>query len=142
MSDNLSTFFAGVRRISPLTLGVAPFGMICGAVSVGAGMPEWGAIGMSLIIFAGASQLVATQLMAEHASMAVVILTGLVINMRMFMYSASLAPHFKGMNPVKKGVLAYLLTDQAYAISVARYGEPGSEVINKPLYYLGTAVTM
>jgi len=142
VSKNLSTFLAGVRRTSPLTLGVTPFGLICGAVCVNAGMPEWGAIGMSTIIFAGASQLVATQLMAENASVAVVIMTGLIINMRMFMYSASLAPHFNGLHPVKKGLLAYMLTDQAYAISIARYGEPESDVINKPLFYFGSAITM
>lgn len=142
MTDSMTTFLTGVRRTSPLVLGVAPFGLICGAVCVGAGMPEWAAMGMSTIIFAGASQLVATQLMAEHASVVVVILTGLIINMRMFMYSASLAPYFEGVHPVKKGILAYMLTDQAYAISIARYGESGAEQINKPVYYFGSALTM
>ena len=142
MSRNLSTFMHGVRNTSPLIVGVAPFGFIFGAVCVNAGMPEWSAIGMSIIIFAGASQLVATQLMADHASIAVVILTGLVINMRMFMYSASIAPHFKGLHPVRKGMLAYMLTDQAYAISIARYCDSDSDSINKPLFYFGSALTM
>ena len=142
MSENWSTFLAGARNTSPLILGVAPFGLICGAVCVSVGMPEWGAIGMSTIIFAGASQLVATQLMAEHASLAVVILTGLVINMRMIMYSASLAPHFTGVHPVRKALLSYMLTDQAYAISIARYGEADGDAINKPLFYFGSGLTM
>ena len=142
MSKNWSTFFSGVRITSPLILGVAPFGLIFGAICVTTGVPEWGAIGFSTIVFAGASQLVVNQLMAEHASMAVIILTGLVINMRMFMYSASLAPHWTGLHPIKKGLLAYMLTDQAYAMSIARYNEPDGDTINKPLFYFGSAITM
>lgn len=142
MSENLKTILRGARVTSPLVLGVTPFGLICGAVCVSVGMPEWGAIGLSTIVFAGASQLVATQLMAEHVSVAVVILTGLVINARMFMYSASLAPHWKGLHPLKKAGLAYLLTDQAYAMSITRYNEPDGDTVNKPLFYLGSGLIM
>lgn len=142
MSENMQTFWAGVRKTSPLTLGVAPFGLIAGAVCVNAGMPEWGAIGLSTIVFAGASQIIATQLMAENASIIVVVLTGLIINLRMIMYSASIAPHFNGIHPVKKAFLAYLLTDQAYAMSINRYNAAGADTINKPVFYLGSALTM
>ena len=143
MTAKQSAFFQGARTASPLLLGITPFGLVCGAVCVNLGMPEWSALAMSLIIFAGASQLVATQLMADHASIAVVIVTGLIINARMFMYSASLAPHWKGLHPAKKGLLAYMLTDQAYALSIARYTDEGDmSPSSKPLYYFGAAVTV
>lgn len=142
MSSTLSTMKSAMRDISPILLGVIPFGLICGAVGVGAGMPEWGAIGFSTIIFAGASQLAAIQLMADHASIAVIILTGLVINARFFMYSASIAPHFKGVSPLKKAGIAYLLTDQAYAISITRYARPDGQAVAKIPYYLGAGLLM
>jgi len=141
MATYWSTVFAGARDSSPLLVGVIPFGVIWGAVCVGAGVPEWGASVMSLIVFAGASQLVAVQLMAEQASLAVVIVTALVINARMFMYSASIAPHFKGMHPLKKAVFAYPLTDQAYAISITRFNSD-TNGLNKGAYYCGSAALM
>lgn len=142
MSEKLSTFYAGARDICPILLGVIPFGLICGAVCVNVGMPEWGAVGMSTIIFAGAAQLAAAQLLGDNAPLTVVILTGLVINVRFLMYSASLAPHLKGLHPVKKAGLAYMLTDQAYAMSITRFTKPDGESVDKVSYYLGTAVLM
>jgi predicted branched-subunit amino acid permease len=140
MTRNTTSFFAGGRDVCPLLLGVIPFGLICGAACVGAGMPEWGAATLSLIVFAGASQLAATQLMADHASMAVVILTGLVINLRMLMYSASIAPHLNSLPAWARCGCAYLLTDQAYAVSISRYAR--RDDVDKPLYYLGAGLVM
>ena len=140
MSAYLNSFSAGARQVAPLSLGIMPFGLICGAVCVSTGMPEWAGISFSAIIFAGAGQLVANQLMAEQASMAVVIFTGLVINLRMFMYSASLAPHFKGVHPLKKALLAYVLSDLAFALSIGRFNESDKEDINKPAFYFGAAL--
>lgn len=142
MATNISSLLAGARDVSPILLGVIPFGLITGVVGVNIGLSELETMGTSLIIFAGASQLVAMQLMAEHASLAVVILTGLVINARMLMYSASIAPHLNGMHPLKKAFLAYGLTDQAYAVSITRFDRDDCDGLNKPLYYLGTAVVM
>lgn len=142
MASKLSTFVAGASDSSPLLVGVIPFGVIWGAVCVSSGVPEWGASVMSLIVFAGASQLVAVQLMAQHATLAVVIGTALVINARMFMYSASLAPHFKGMSPLKKAFLSYGLTDQAYAMSISRFNRADGGTVDKAVYYLGSAVLM
>lgn len=140
MSDNRSAFLAGAKAVSPILLGVIPFGLICGAVGVGAGLDEWAASSLSWIIFAGASQLAAIQLMAQDASVPVVILTGLVINARFLMYSASIASHFDGLPPLRKASVAYLLTDQAYAVSIARFTE--DDTVPRFAYYLGTALLM
>lgn len=142
MNDGRRSFWSGVRHCTPILLGMVPFGLICGVVCVNAGMSAWEAVGFSTIIFAGASQLAAVQLMVNHASLAVIILTGLVINARFFMYSASIAPHFRGLPPARKGVLAYLLTDQAYAMSIARYGREDGGPASKPLYFLGAGLTV
>ena len=49
-------------------------------------------VGHSVLIFAGASQIAAVSLLGDGAPVAVVVLTVLVINLRMLMYAASLAP--------------------------------------------------
>lgn len=140
--DRKTSFLQGVRDLSPILLGVIPFGLICGAVGVASGMPKWASIGLSSVIFAGASQLVALQLMDQHASLAVIIFTGLVVNARMFMYSASVAPHLTKASPLAKIGLAYLLTDQSYAVSVTRFARTGLPMPAKIPYYVGAGLTL
>lgn len=140
MKNKFDTFLQGVRGTSPFLLGIIPFGVITGAVSTASGMPEWGGGVMTAFVFAGASQLAAIQLMVHHAPLWVVILTALIVNARMLMYSASLAPHFNGRGPVKKAFIAYLLTDQAYLSALTRYSDkPETDPVP---YYLGGALLM
>ena len=128
---------AGVRDVSPLLLGIAPFGLVAGIAAVNAGLGLAEAVGMSVIVFAGASQLAAIELIGENAPLAVVIGTAVVINLRVVMYSASIAPHFADYGRKLRAGLAYLLTDQAYAISVAEFeANPGR---SRWRYYLGAA---
>ncbi|SOB59371.1 AzlC family protein [Pseudodesulfovibrio profundus] len=142
MDTTRSAFILGMREVSPMLLGVLPFGVICGAVCSGVGMPEWSAAGMSVIIFAGASQLAAIQLMTENASLPVVILTGLIINARFLMYSVSIASHFNGIGAGRKCILSYFLTDQSYAISMNRFAVAEYSQRLKVAYYMGNACIM
>jgi predicted branched-subunit amino acid permease len=112
---------AGVRASLPLLVGLVPFGLVAGVAAVDAGLSPVAAVGMSVVVFAGASQLAVIDLLGSDASLAVVVLTGVVINLRILMYSASIAPYFQRYRPRRKGLLAYFLTDQAYAVAVAWY---------------------
>jgi predicted branched-subunit amino acid permease len=142
MSDIKHSFLSGARDSVPILLGMVPFGLICGAVSAGADMSPLGALGFTWAINAGASQLAALQLMAHDASLAVVVLTGLIINLRFFMYSASIAPHLKSTPLPGRIALGFILTDQAYALSIARFGREDAERVCKPFYFLGTALAV
>ena len=57
---------------------------------------------MSLIVYAGASMLAATQLLAGDAPVAVVLVTAVFINLRFMMYSASMRPHLAALAPRSK----------------------------------------
>jgi 4-azaleucine resistance transporter AzlC len=131
---------AGVRDVSPLMLGVAPFALVAGIAAVDAGLGLAEAVGMSVIVFAGASQLAALELLGENAPLAVVVGTAAVINLRMLMYSASIAPHFADYGRRLRAGLAYLLTDQAYALSVAEFDENPDR--SRWRYYLGAAASL
>jgi 4-azaleucine resistance transporter AzlC len=111
----------GLTAVAPLLVGVAPFGL---AFGVAAGQSSIGGLlgySTSLIIFAGAAQLSTIQLFDEGAAAAVIIATALVINARHLMYSAALAPHFKEFAPRWRLLLPYIMTDQAFAVSITRY---------------------
>ena len=131
---------AGVRDVSPLLLGIVPFGLVAGIAAVDAGLGLAEAVGLSVIVFAGASQLAAIELLAQNAPLAVVIGTAVVINVRMVMYSASIAPYLAEYGRRFRAGLAYLLTDQAYALSVAEYERTPDRT--RWRYYLGAAATL
>ncbi|MFC7202618.1 AzlC family ABC transporter permease [Haloferax namakaokahaiae] len=123
MGIRTSDLRAGIRDVSPLHLGIVPFGLVAGVAAIEQGMSALQAVGFSAIVFAGASQLAMIELLGANAPLAVVLGTAVVINLRMLMYSASIAPHFRSFAARWKTVCSYLLTDQAYAVSIARYGE-------------------
>lgn len=133
---------AGVRAISPLMLGIVPFALVAGITAVEAGFSTVQAVGMSVILFAGASQLAAIELVGQSAPVVVVVLTAVVINLRFVMYSASIAPYFRRFDAASKWLSGYVLTDQAYALSIAEYNEAGPEERSRKWFYLGAALTL
>lgn len=126
--------------MAPVLVGIAPFGLVAGAAAVRVGLSEVQAVGLSVLVFAGASQLAAIELLGQGAPVTVVVVTALVINLRMTMYSASIAPYFRALTTRWRAGLAYLLTDQAYALSVTRY--MADEPVDRRWYYLGAAAPL
>ena len=114
-------FVAGCRAEAPLLLGVAPFGMIYGIAALAAGVPAWLAQLASAVVFAGAAQLVIVQMLAAGAGALPIALTSGLLNLRHMLYSASMAEYVCHLPRRWRLLLAYLLTDEAYAVAVLRY---------------------
>ena len=93
-------------------LGAFPFGLIVGVTVADSSVGNWEGWATSLIVFAGAAQLVLIDLLDAGAIAAVAIATPLVINLRHLMYSAAMAPHFSKLAPADRLWLPYFLTDQ------------------------------
>ncbi len=125
MRPSAASFWAGVRAELPLLIGVFPFGMIYGALALSAGLSPAAAQMMSSILFAGSAQFAVAQLVRDAAPTTVIILTVALINLRHMLYSASLAPYLKELPARWKGLLAYLLTDEAYAATITHYQSAG-----------------
>ncbi len=130
MSRNRSTekpartaFRDGVLAVTPLLVGVVPFGLIFGVTAAGSAVGAGLGFAMSIIIFGGAAQLAVVQLIDSGAAIATIAITGLVINSRHIMYSAALTPYFSEFPRRSRITLPYLLTDQAFAVSITRYRE-------------------
>jgi 4-azaleucine resistance transporter AzlC len=124
MTSARTEFFNGVKAELPILAGTMPFGMIFGTLAVASGLPGNIAFGMSSIVFAGSAQFVTTQLIAQATPWFVIILTAAVINVRHVLYSASIAPHVQHLPARWKALIAYLLTDEAYAVAITRYNQP------------------
>jgi branched chain amino acid efflux pump len=134
------SFLCGIKAVLPILVGIIPFSLITGLFAADAGLSPAKAISMSYIVFAGAAQLATVDLINQNASPMVIILTAVIINLRFSMYSASLAPHFNGLPVTLRGLLAYLLTDQAYAVTIIAFNNERKKF--KHYYYIGAATTL
>lgn len=141
MQPSTSSFWAGVRAELPLLIGVFPFGMIYGALALSAGLSSAAAQLMSSILFAGSSQFAAAQLIHDAAPAFVIIITIGMINLRHMLYSASIAPYVKDLPVRWKSLLAYLLTDEAYAATVTHYQDQGTTSTSH-WFFLGAGLAL
>jgi len=127
MASFKNEFIAGVKAELPILVGVIPFGLIYGVLAISSGIPAGQAQAMSAIVFAGSSQFIAAQLVGHGTPALVIVLTVAVVNLRHALYSASIAPYLHPLRPIWKWGLAYLLTDEAYAVAITRFqGEDNS----------------
>lgn len=139
-------FLAGCRDEAPLLLGVAPFGMIYGIAALAAGVPAWLAQLASAVVFAGAAQLVIVQMLAAGAGFVPIALTAGLLNLRHVLYSASMAEYVRHLPRRWRLLLAYVLTDEAYAVAVLRYqrredNERAAQDL-RHWYFLGAGFTL
>ncbi|HVP18650.1 MAG TPA: AzlC family ABC transporter permease [Spirochaetia bacterium] len=134
-------FLNGMRDESPILLGVVPFGMIFGALALGSGLSTAAAQAMSSVVFAGSAQFIAAQLLGADASGIVILMVVFVVNLRHALYSASVAPHMRSLRPGWKLMLAYLLTDEAYAVTITHYARRGDPRA-RHWYFFGAGLTL
>lgn len=117
--------------------------MLFGVVATEAGLPIEQVIGFSIVVIAGAAQFTAVQLMADQAPTFIVLTTALVVNLRMAMYSASLAQHLGSAPLWKRMLVAYFNVDQTYALSQLKYDrEPARSVPAKLAYFFGCVTSV
>lgn len=137
-----SEFFAGLRDELPILFGVLPFGMVYGAATVPAGLDPATAQAMSAVVFAGAAQFVIARMLEDTAPLLVIFATACLLNLRHMLYSASVAPHVRHLPRGWRWLLAYLLTDEAYAVTIAHYNDSTVPRQHKHWYFLGAGLAL
>lgn len=127
--------------VAPMLVGIVPFGLVAGAAPIAAGLDVSHAVGMSALMFAGASQLAVAEVLGSDGSALVAVVTALIINLRMVLYSASLAPALAGETLGRRLQISYFLVDQVYALSVIRWDGTDDRRLRVP-YYMAMAVLL
>jgi predicted branched-subunit amino acid permease len=140
MRSTFKDFLGGVRGALPILLGVIPFAMICSVAAIGVGLSPVEAAGMSFVIFAGASQLAILQLLSQGAHWVVMLFTAWVINLRFTMYSAAIAPYLKDEPNYQRLPFIYVLSDQAFGVSMAQFSSKMPK--NPAWYFYGAAAAV
>ncbi len=139
MKSNLKIFFKGVIDVSPLMIPVVPFGLIFGMLAIDIGFTPFETMGMSLIIFGGASQIVLLQLFSGGASSLIIISSVGAVNSRHLLYGAVVSEHLSDLKLIWKIIISYFLIDQAFARS-NEYLKKNNEK-NKYFHLIGGGAT-
>ncbi len=140
-STRAHELWRGMLDEAPILLADLPFGLIYGALALKVHLPVAAAQAMSALIFAGSAQFVAVQLFGAGASAAVIVLVVFVVNFRHALYSASITPYIQRLRPAWKLLLAYLLTDEAYAIVISHF-QRGDPPRHKQWYFFGAGLLL
>ena len=136
-----SYYWAGFRAGAPFLLVTVPFGLLFGVVATEAGLTSLQTMAFSSVVFAGASQFAALQLMIEDAPILIVIATALAVNLRMAMYSASLAVWLGDAPLWQRALIAYANVDQSYAVSINQYEDKPDLTLTQRVAFFWGAVT-
>jgi predicted branched-subunit amino acid permease len=134
-------FREGFIEMLPACIGLLPFGLVCGVGAAAAGADWLASLGMSAIIFSGAAQILAAQMVAANAPFAVIVLTCSVLGLRFLMYSAAMAPYLRPLPTRWQKAIAFLLTDQAFAAAVRRFNAGGDRHA-AGLHFLGCGAAL
>lgn len=115
------SFRAGCQAAIPVAVGYFPIAVAFGLLARSVGVPDWGALSLSVIVYAGASQFVAVNLMGLGASVAEVVLATFVLNFRHFLMSSTLSRRIApGTSFGTRALLAFGVTDETYAVASLR----------------------
>ena len=130
-------FGDGVQAAIPIVLGYLPVGMAFGVLARRAGLSPSEAVLMSLVVYAGASQFLAVEMLSQGLLGLPVVLATFFINLRHLLMSSTLAPRLQGVRLPLLGLLAGQLTDESFAVAAADLGR----IENRPRFLLGLQMT-
>lgn len=140
MNNKLKTLVKGITDVSPLMIPVFPFGIIYGVIGMELGIGPYMTLGLSIIIFGGASQIVLLQLFSGGASSLVILSSVGAVNSRHLLYGAVLSEYLSTLRLTWKIILSYVMVDQAFAVSNT-YFKNNRKNKNKHFHLLGAGFT-
>lgn len=116
-----ASFIRGCRLALPVVLGYLPVGFAFGVLASKAGLTLLVTMLMSLFVYAGSAQLIAVDLISAGASVAAVIMTTFVVNLRHLLMSAAVAPHLRAWSRLRQALFSAQMTDEAFAVDMALF---------------------
>ncbi len=131
----------GARAMAPWLIGVAPFGLVIGISAAQADVPTLAGWLTGPLVFGGSAQVTTIQMLDAGASAAVVIVAALAINLRLVLYSATMAPHWRGAPWWWQALAGYLLVDPSLAVGVDGY-DRATDQAQGHAHYLGAGAVL
>lgn len=114
------TFRRGLIEGTPIVVAYLALGAAFGILAAKAGVPVWAAVGMSLLGYAGSAQFVVVSLIAEGASLPIMLGSTLLLNLRHLLLSSSLTTKLPALRRRQLGYFAHSITDESYGVNMMR----------------------
>lgn len=100
--------------------GTFAWGIVTGVAMVKSGLSIPQALGMTLLVYSGVSQLSALPLLVAGASLGSIFLVTMLVSLRFILYTLSLAREYRHIPTFKRIVLGYFSTDTPLAVYLDR----------------------
>lgn len=131
--------WAGARdALTTVVPSILAYGAVWGGLARQAGLSLGEIVAMCLLVSAGTAQFVALPMLAAGAPAALLVLTTYIVNLRHYLMAAGLAPYFAGLSRGRLALLAHGISDEAYALTLARFARHPASVA----YFVGCAATV
>ena len=129
----------GARDMTPMVLGVLPFAIAIGAAISTSSLTAAQGLASGPVILAGSAQLAAVQMLDAGTATVVVIVSALVINARILLYSMAIAPWFRDQPLRRRLLLALPIVDQMHFTVTPRFQRGDLDSSERVAYYAGAA---
>jgi predicted branched-subunit amino acid permease len=124
-------FREGARQMAPMAVGLAAWGLMTGVAMVQSGMSVVEAVAMTLLVYAGSSQLAAIPLLVAGAPAWVILATGFCVNLRFVVFSLHLRPYLMHLPRWRRLVNGYMTADLSYVMFTRRYPKPADDAATR-----------
>ncbi|GIN72930.1 azaleucine resistance protein AzlC [Bacillus sp. J14TS2] len=117
-TENLSTFYQGVKDCVPTLIGYISIGIAMGIVGASSNLSILEVALLSAIVYAGAAQFIICALLVAGSPISVIVFTTFIVNLRHFLLSMTLAPYFTKYSLMKNIAIGTLLTDESFGVAI------------------------
>lgn len=130
-------FREGAKAALPIVLGYIPVGMAFGLLARRVGLTPLEVALMSLLVYAGASQFLAIEMILKGMAWFPIVIATFFLNLRHILMSSNLSLYFKNLRLNTLSLLSAQLTDESYAVAISKL----PHVKDKPRYLVGLQMT-
>lgn len=109
-------YLLGLKTAVPVILGFVSAAIAYAILAVQAGLPAWQTILMSILVFAGASQMIAVNLLVDGAGLLTVVLATFILNFKHFIMSTCVMNHMSESSIYPKILASFGVTDESLVL--------------------------
>jgi 4-azaleucine resistance transporter AzlC len=116
---------------------IVAYGVVWGGLARQAGLSQGELVVMCLLVTAGTAQFVALPMLQAGAPAWLLVVTTYIVNLRHYLMAASLASYFSHLSRGHLALLAHGVTDESYALTMARFARRAAH----PAYFASSAAS-
>lgn len=121
--QGLKNYLYGMKRAIPVLIGFLPVAITYAIMATGIGLAPWETVGMSAAVFAGASQIMATGMLAGGAGYLSIWISTLVLNLRHVIMSTCVFRRMRCKSKLLRALSGFGVTDETFALFTTEQDE-------------------